>query len=255
MSTGLTLFGGLVAVVVLFLLARARRLPVDLSTLLAAGIPLLGYFVYLFNRWPGLDVVAMHIALFISAAMVLGVYEKYRARQARMHWVPKAFILFFVMLALMNAGFLYLATKGLPSELAALILPTREGETVHTGFSGATRHGQDAAKAVSAELSRAHQNHSLGWSVQIQGLKNPEMGENRITLQVQDAKGRPLSGLDGEFRLSRPGSQSKRIPLKQLADGEYEAALLLNGGGIWLVELSLTQEESAYRQTWELKLP
>ena len=131
MSTGLTLFGGLAAVIALFLIARARRLPAELSALLAAGIPLLAYFVYLFGRWPGLDVVAMHIALFLSAAMVLAVYEKYRARQTRMHWVPKAFILFFVVLALMNAGFLYLATKGLPPELAALFLPAREIGRAH----------------------------------------------------------------------------------------------------------------------------
>lgn len=251
METGLTLFGGLAAVLVLYALARAFRMPAELAGLVAAGVPLFAYIAMLFGSWPGLDVVAIHIAVFIIAAFVLVVFSRYRAKQARMHWVPKALIAFFLALVVMNAGFLYVSTKGLPPALSRVLLPGSEDKTLHTGFAGTTRHGEEAAKAIGADLSRQHRNEQLGWQVRVEGLRMPSVGQNAVTVFADDRDGRPLAGLAGEWRVARPGDAMTSVPLKATADGQYEARLEFSGAGLWLVELEL----AGYRQAWEIKVP
>lgn len=251
MDIELTLFGGLAAVVILFGIARLARMPTELAGFLAAGLPLFAYFAMLFGAWPGLDVVAIHIAVFIIAAFVLVILSRYRAKQARMHWVPKALIVFFLLLVVMNAGFLYVSTKGLPPFLAHLLLPGSGNEELHTGFSGTTRHGEEAAKAIGADLSREHRNESLGWEVRVEGLRMPSVGHNAVTVFADDSEGRPLSGLEGEWRVAKPGAEPAIVPLRAIADGQYEAGLDFPIGGLWLVELHL----GGYQQKWEIRVP
>lgn len=251
METELTLFGGLAAVLALFGLARLLRMPAELAGLTAAGVPLFAYIAVLFRSWPGLDVVAIHIAVFIIAAFILVVMSRYRARQSRMHWVPKAFVVFFLVLIVMNAALLYVSTKGLPPSLAGLFLPGNPDKTLHTGFTGTTRHGEEAAKAIGADLSKQHQNEQLGWQVRVEGLRMPTVGKNTVTVFADDAKGRPLPGLKGEWRVHRPGAKALNVPLNGIASGQYEARLDFSGPGLWLVELQL----AGYRQTWEIRVP
>lgn len=251
MTTGLTLFGGLAAVMLLFAAARALRMPAELAGLAAAAVPLFAYFASLFGHWPGLDVVAIHIAVFISAAFVLAVLSRYRARQSRMHWAPKALIAFFLVLVVMNASFLYVSTKGLPPALARLLLPGVGAGKVHTGFAGTTRHGEEAAKAISADLSRQHRNEQLGWRVRVEGLRMPTVGQNSVTVFAEDREGRPLAGQTGGFQLARVGAKGARTPLRATVTGQYEARLDFTGPGFWLVELQL----GPYRQLWEITVP
>lgn len=251
METGLTLFGGLAAVLLLYAVARALRMPSELAGLVAAGIPLFAYIATLFGTWPGLDVVAIHIAVFIIAAFVLVVFSRYRTKQSSMHWVPKALIVFFLVLIVMNAGFLYVSTKGLPPALANLLLPGGGNKTLHTGFAGTTRHGEEAAKAIGADLSRQHRNDELGWRVRVEGLRMPTVGRNVVTVFADDRNGRPLANLVGEWRVGRPGAELTSVPLMATVDGQYEARLDFAGAGLWLVELRL----EAYRQAWEIQVP
>jgi FixH len=255
MTMGLTLFGGLAVVILLFALARAARIPAEIAGLLAAGLPLLAYFVYLIGRWPGLDVVAIHIAVFISAGFVLVVFSRYRSKQQRMHWVPKALIAFFCLLAVMNAGFLYVATKGLPPALAGLLLPSGKIETIHTGFAGTTRHGREAAKAIGADLSREDLNARLGWSVRVEGLRQPATGENAVFVAVENERGMLLSDLQGAIKLARPGGAAKTYPLSPTGRGQYETRVNFEGSGLWVLELYIAQGETPYRQNWEIIVP
>ena len=251
MATEITLFGGLLVVLLLFAVTRALRMPAELAGLVAAAVPLFVYIATLFGNWPGLDVVAIHVAVFIIAAFVLVVFSRYRERQTRMHWVPKALIGFFLVLIVLNAGFLYVSTQGLPPSLVHLLLPGSSNETVHTGFSGTTRHGEEAAKAIGSDLSRQYQNEQLGWRVRVEGLRMPTVGENAVTVFVEDSEGRPQSGFAGEFLVARPGQKAASAPLRMTAAGQYETRLDFTGPGLWLLELELDK----YRQSWEINVP
>lgn len=250
MTTGLTLFGGLAAVLVLFGLLRAMRMTAELSGLVAGALPLFAYIAMLFGSWPGLDVVSIHIAVFISAAFILVVFSRYRSMHTRLHWVPKALIVFFLILIVMNAGFLYVSTKGLPPGLARLLLPGSENKTLHTGFSGTTRHGQEAAKAIGADLTKQYRIEQLGWAVRVEGLRMPSVGNNAVTVFVEDREGKALTGLTGLIEVARPGAKGEVVALKA-GTGQYEANLDFPAPGLWLVRLELGK----YQQSWEVHVP
>ena len=116
-NTVVTLFGGLAAVLVLYAIGSLVRLPPLLRAVLAGLIPLLAYFVLIVGRWPGLDVVAIHISVFFATALVLFALTLFRRRGGRMHWVPKLLMSFFVGLAVLMGAFLYIANKGLPEPI------------------------------------------------------------------------------------------------------------------------------------------
>ncbi len=250
MTTELTLFGGLAAVLMLFAVLRTLRVPAELAGLVAAVLPLFAYTATLFGDWPGMDVVSIHIAVFIIAAFVLVVFSRHRAKQTRMHWVPKALIAFFLVLIVLNASFLYISTQGLPPSLARVLLPGSGKETLHTGFSGTTRHGEEAAKGIGADLSKEYRNEQLGWQVRVEGLRMPTVGRNTVTIFVEDREGKPLTGLSGSIEVARPGSKGETRALKA-GPGQYEASLEFPASGLWLVRLELDK----YQQSWEVQVP
>lgn len=258
MNTLTTLFGGLAAVFVLYAAGGAiRGLPPILRALLAGLLPLLGYFVLIVGRWPGLDVAAIHISVFLAAGLVLHAVTQFRRRgTGRMHWVPKLLTAFFLGLVVVNGSLLYIATRGLPEPVARWWLGS-DGGAVYSGFSGVVEHGQSAAKAVSSELSQAHRESELGWQVEMSGLDSNET-PRAIQVRVKDRTGLPVDRIDGELRLQRPGAvQSPLIvPLSALDAGLYGGVLHLPASGRWLVELRLQRDGKVhYQHTQEVVAP
>ncbi|MEQ1593184.1 MAG: FixH family protein [Thiobacillaceae bacterium] len=258
MSTLASLFGGLLLVLVLYgALGWVTALPTALRAVLASSLPLIAYFIFILGRWPGLDVVAIHVSVYLAAGLILYMFTLYRRRNAgSLHWIPRLLIAFFVLLAIINASLLYISARGLPRPIARLWLP--HGDTVNSGFSGVVAHGQEAAKAVSSELTRVYSAAQLGWRVEINGLLETAQAHQRISVKVLDRTGLPVSGLKAELRLARPGAADAQtpIPLAQIAVGEYGAVLDLPASGRWLIELRLMQDEHlSYRESREVMRP
>jgi len=225
-------------------------LPAVLRAVLAAVIPLMGYFILIVGRWPGLDVVAMHISVFSAAALVLFAMTQFRRRSGeRMQWVPKLLIAFFIGLVFLNAALLQIATKGLPEPMARWWLGS-DGGAVYSGFSGVVPHGENAAKAVSSELSEAHRESQLGWQVEVSGLDS--IGPSGpIQVRIKDRTGLPVERVDAEVRLLRPGvtEASLSLPLASAEAGVYTGVLTLPAKGRWLLELRLMQDGKLYYHT------
>lgn len=258
MNTMTTLSGGLAAVFVLYVMGGAiRSLPPILRAVLAGLIPLLAYFVLIVGRWPGLDVVAMHISVFLAAGLVLFAVTQFRRRSVgRMHWAPKLLTAFFLGLVVVNGSLLYIATKGLPDPLARWWLGS-EGTAVFSGFSGVVTHDQAAAKAVSSELSQAQRELELGWQVEVSGLDSSEP-VRPFQVRVRDRTGLPVDRIEGELRLLRPGAVEAALvlPLAALDAGTYGGVLHLPASGRWLVELRLLRDRDVrYQLTQELVAP
>jgi nitrogen fixation protein FixH len=203
-------------------------------------------------------VVAIHISVFLAAGLVLHILTLQRRRSTGgLHWVPKLLIGFFAGLVVINATLLYIATRGLPEPVARWWLGS-EGNKVYSGFSGVVPHHQDAAKAVSSALTQAHDERQLGWQVAVEGLQ-AVLGEVQ-TLQVRakDRTGLPLSQLQAEILLLRPGAPAAhvRLPLRAAGAGVYVGDLTLPEKGRWIVELRLSQGDQArYRDSRELLVP
>jgi FixH protein len=256
-ETILTLFGGLAAVVALFV--ALGRLPNPLRALIAAGLPLVGYFFFIIGHWPGMDVVAIHIAVFSGTAFVMLMTAHFRARATgKLHWAPKAFIGFFLILTVLMGTFLYIANDGLPPSVAAWVLPGADKATIRTGFSGVLEHGEEAAKAVNSQLGEQYRQNRLGWEVALQGLRMPRRGENEVTVEVGDAaNNQPFPGLTAVLYAKRPGDsgEGRAQVMSEAAQGRFSARLSLPDSGRWLVSLTLTRGEDRFHQDWEVQVP
>lgn len=258
MNTMTTLFGGLAAVLVLYAIGGLfRTLPPMLRALLAGVIPLITYFVVIMGRWPGLDVVAIHISVFLAAALVLFAMSQFRRGGAeRMHWAPKLLISFFVGLVFLNAALLYLSTKGLPEPIARWWLG-HDGRVVYTGFSGEVAHGQNAAKAVSSELSETHRESLLGWQVDVSGLDGSGL-TRLVEVRVKDRTGLPIDRVIAELRLKRPGAPAAvlTLPLSAAESGVYVGSLALPASGRWLLDVELKRDgDRQYHSILEVNVP
>lgn len=241
MTTMTTLFGGLAAVFAVYALGGLfRTLSPILRAVLAGLVPLLAYFVLIIGRWPGLDVVAIHISVYLAAALVLFALTRFRQASAgRMHWAPKLLTAFFIGLVVLNASLLYIATNGLPAPIAQWWFGS-EGKTVHSGFSGVVAHGQGAAKAISSELSETHRELQTGWQVEVSGWADGGT-THALVVRVRDRTGLPIEGARAELQLSRPGAPrpTSTLVLAAGAPGEYSGVLVVPAAGRWIADLRL----------------
>lgn len=254
LTTEFTLFGGLIVVILLFLLARLIKLSAELSGLIAAMIPLLAYFVSLFGHEIDLDMVAMHMAIYIAAAFVMAVFAKHRQSQSKTHWVPKALIAFFIVLTVINACLMYVSSNGLPNWVAPIFLPGKNAAELHTGFSGTTRHGNEAPLSVNSDLAQLHHNDELGWKIEVEGLTEAAEGYNLVRILANDKQGNPIAGLTGDMLIGRPGDSGVSVPVKMTSAGRYEVQMELPNPGLWIVQLELAQQGEPWRQSWQLTL-
>lgn len=256
MTTLTTLGGGLLVMALVHLvLGRLLRIPAALRSLLASSAALTGYFVMIIGRWPGLDVVAMHISIFVVSGLLLYMVTTRRRESARLHWAPKLLIGFFVLLAVINSFLLYISTRGLPPAIAQWWLPG-EGE-VNSGFSGVVGHGQDAARAVSSTLKQAHLATQRGWRIQIAGLHETAQTSQMVSVRVEDHQGKPVRDLEIALQLRRPGADrtvaTLSLPYKDA--GEYSNVLDMPAPGRWLAEVVLAQQgRVVYREARELSV-
>lgn len=256
-NTVVTLFGGLAAVLVLYAIGSfVRSVPPILRAVLAGGIPLIAYFVLITGHWPGLDVVAIHISVFFATALVLFALTLFRRRGGHMHWVPKLLMSFFLGLALLMGAFLYIANKGLPEPVAQWWLGSNKGP-VYSGFSGVVPHNQEAATAISSELSKAHREAELGWVIDIDGLDG-SASSRTVRVRVRNQTGLPVDRVEAELRLHRPAAAlaTLTVPLPELDAGVYGSVLKIPASGRWLVEFRLSREGVLhYQHTQELVMP
>ena len=91
MTTLTTLMASVLLILVLYgALGWLARLPIALRAVLATSLSLLAYFLFTVGRWPGLDVVAIHISVLVAIGLLLGMFTHYqRHRVTRLHWGPK----------------------------------------------------------------------------------------------------------------------------------------------------------------------
>lgn len=155
MSMLITLFGGALLLAVLYFVLGALRLPTYWRAVVSGGALLLTYFVLAARNWPGLDTVAMHVAVFIATAVILSLLNTRRAEPAKkLHWAPKVLIGFFLLLFIIDGALIYIASHGLPGFVAKRFMPDADKGGAHTAFPGVMPHGEDAAKAVNSHLKQ-----------------------------------------------------------------------------------------------------
>lgn len=249
MNLLITLFGGMLATVLLYALGRGLRLSNFWAALTAGGITCFAYLAHgVVGGLPGLDVITLHLVAYPTVSVLLyQLYGEKARHEASMHWAPKLMLGFFAVLTVLYGGFVYVAGQGLPPALAGWLLPGAKDKAVYTGFAGVVEHSQEAAKGVSQHLQMEDRLARQGWRLEISGLTDVRADRPLpVTVHVLDRSGRGVDGIDVRLGTGRPG-QTPAPPVRLEGDGStgYHATLAPMQAGSWVAYLTIYTAEGS----------
>lgn len=242
-----TLFGGLLAVMALFAIARKLGLSNYWSSVLGGALPFLVYLGYSSFVWQGGDMLAIHLAVFLATAAVLGVFGASRNKKEKMHWAPRLIATFFGTLVVFMAILLSISSHGLPDKLSGLFLPNPDKQRLHTAFPGVIPHDQN--KLYEPHMQKIAEQRNLGWTLELGGLDSLRSDTpGNITVKVQDAQGKPVAAEQVEVDLWRMANSGddRHLQLKLQDGGVFSGELLIPDPGRWLIGVTVTRGQDTF---------
>ena len=258
-----TLFGGAILIALLYFSLRLAGVSNYWRGVVSGALPTLGFLFYSLGfygqaRWPGGDVMAAHIAVYVATATALTLTgNRQPGESRRVHWIPKIIIGFFLLLALLMAGFVTIATHGLPPAIASLVLPNAADKKIYTGFSGEVPHDEAAAKTVSRYMQKSLRQRQLGWQIEVDGLDQLRLNQAaKITVSAHDGAQQPITGASVKLSIKRPGdSTAKTVVLSAVAPGRYLAQLDMDQPGLWVAVLQVERGQDQFETAKEVIIP
>lgn len=255
MQVLLTLPIGIAAQLLLFLLLhKAFRMAAKPAALIVALASVALYVPYAILAWPGADVLALHLAVYLLVAYALGLVMGYRAagETAGFHWAPTIIIAFFVVLVLFNGVLVVVATQGLPEPLArALLPPTADQRGISSAFPGVVPNDFQKKEALyNAYLEQVERQQARGWAVRKGWLDEARAGHPSLfQVMVADRDGRPVAGAEVAGAFLRPSDTrlDQRFVLAEVAPGRYQGEFSLPVPGVWELALEIRRGEELHQ--------
>jgi nitrogen fixation protein FixH len=255
----LTLGGGALMVFVAFLLLyrltglRGKQI----GLLVALGVTLL-YAPFAALHWQGLDVLAIHLALYWVIPYGLGIIASHREGHRKLHegkrwfqWAPAVMVGFLGLVALVDAVIIAFAENGVPPGLAARILPpVGGGVQVHSAFPGMVAQDYQArTENYAAYQRRLQAQKALGWQVRKGFIDPPRARHDAVfQLEVRDRAGRPLveAAVVGSFMRPSNAGEDQRFVMREVRPGQYRAVIRLPRSGNWELLLDIRHGAALY---------
>ncbi len=248
-------FIGIGIILALFLsMYRWTSLSAKEGAIVTALAVLLLYIPYALWRWPGADVMTMHLALYLVTTYILGIMgSAWEARKAEgmqqrhwFQWGPAIIVLFFVIVVSFDSVFLIVAQKGLGPEATKWILPkpqSADSSGVHSFFPGTVvhdyQHDEDKYNAYQQQVARQQ---VRGWQVINGWVQDPVMGQPaRYRIEVRDKQGKPIDGAEvkGVFMRLSDSRKDQHFAMQAAGPGIYQADLSLPEPGLWELNLEV----------------
>lgn len=250
MSMLVTLFGGGVLIAVLYFALRLMGVSNYWRSIVSGAIPTIIYIAYAATHWNGLDVVSIHIAVFLSTATGLALLGSSKeGGKAKLHWVPKAIIVFFLGLFVVDGAFMYMSQNGMPLSISKWILPEAKNHVIYTAFPGVVPHAEEAAASVSAHLSEMERQRKLGWTVGVKGFESMKLGQSsQITVNLIGRDGMPMDDAEVTLSILRPAKsqEDQKVSLAKAGGGLYQGLLRLEEPGRWIVIVRAMRGKDQY---------
>lgn len=257
-----TLGGGVVLITLLFvLLYRFSRLRGYQTAGLVFAITLLIFIPLSVLTWAGADVFAIHLALYAIVPYGLGMITaqiegqtQSKMRVGRLHWFPMTLIVFFGIVATVNATLLTWATKGMPPALVGIFLPEPESRAsvVTSGFPGTVARISERKEALAVSHMENMQNQrALGWQVQQGWRTRPETDHPAVfQVRVTDRDGYPITDaqIRGDFMRVSDFRMDQTFNMASVGGGLYETVVTLAAPGRWDLLLVIERGEDRFEQ-------
>ncbi len=136
-----TLFGGALLIIILYYLLRAIGVGNYWRGVISGIVSITAYLAISIAKWPGGDVVSMHMAVFLATATVLTLIGARKPGAVKqLHWGPKTIIGFFLVLFVIDGGLLMISGQGVPPAVAKWLLPPAK-KYLHSCAYGLLRRG------------------------------------------------------------------------------------------------------------------
>ena len=211
-------------------------------------------------EWPGGDVLAIYVALFLVTPYVLGIIGNHRERRLALagldsgrwfHWGPAVIILFFSVVFLVNATMVVLSRQGMPESMSRLLLPEGDRERqVTMAFPGTVARDFHKKEALYNDyLEQVRQQEARGWQVRQGWLETPVAGQPasfQVTVAARD--GSPVIGARVRVEFLRPSDQrmDQQVELEEKDPGLYRASIELPLPGLWSTTLVIDRGDDLH---------
>ncbi len=257
MNLLLSLAIGLVLIVLVFFgLNRLLRLPGRQAAVILAILSLGFYLPYALLHWEGGDVLAIHLAVYLMTAFVLGLLAHQREQNLppngrSFRWGPGMIIGFFSVIIAMDSMFVTLAINGMGGKVAEFLLPKpRHAEMVSSHFPGVISHDFQQKEALYNQyLHQVEQQKERGWQVQY-GWVGEAIAHQAGSFQVQarDKQDQPISGGNVEASFLRPSDKKEDFNLKlaETEPGVYRTEVTPPMPGLWQVVIVVRRGDDVH---------
>ncbi|HIP68146.1 MAG TPA: nitrogen fixation protein FixH [Chromatiales bacterium] len=250
-SVGIVILLELLAFILLYRFTKWSGKQVAFTVIVVA----LGMYIPLgIVTWKSLDRFAIHFAFYVMIPYVLGIItthwevrrteEGEQANKKWFHWAPATLVVFFLLLALVDATIITIAEKGVSEEFMQRFFP--KSKTAGTGkskFSGTVPHDfQEKEKLFNAYLEKRKQQQARGWQVRKGWIGKPVAGKQQtFKVAVTDREGKPVSRAKIHGQFLRPADNKKDIDfeMQEVDNGIYQTKVLLSEPGLWSLTMTI----------------
>ena len=251
----LTLLGGVFSIAAIFIiLYRVSNMSGKMVAIVMAFAVTATYVPISIFIWPGADVFAIHIALYLVSVYVLGIVTSQRdaRRQAGkegfgFHWAPAAIVTFFVILIIMDSFFIMFATKGMDSNIAKLLLPDpKSGRRVSSNFPGTVSHDyHQKQNQYNDYLKRFEAQKLRNWTIRKGWLGEAIVNKPAIfRVEIKTNKQQLVSNakITGQFLRPADSKLDKSFTMQEIEPGVYQQSITLTQPGNWDLILKIHKD-------------
>lgn len=250
----LTLPGGVVAIAAVFmLLYRLTSMSGKMVAVVMAFAVVATYVPVSIFIWPGADVFAIHIALYLVSVYILGIITSQRDARRKagekgfgFHWAPASIVGFFIILIIMDSFFIMFATKGMDSHIADILLPKpQSGGKVSSHFPGTvSKNYHQKYSEYNEYLERFEAQKSRNWSVRKGWLGEAVANQPAIfRVEIKSNKQEVVTDahVSGKFLRSADSKLDTSFSMREVEPGVYQQGITLTKPGSWNLVLKINK--------------
>jgi len=227
---------GVLAELVLYVvLTRLFKLQAKAAAMAIALVAILVYVPYAIITWPGADVFAINLAIFLTLAYGLGLIGSQAGKG--WHWAPALIVTFFVGVVVINIIFVAVADRGITGLFAKLLPKPQSAQVADSKFPGVVSHDYQEKEALYNQyLKQVEEQHARGWKLRYGWVGKPVANQPaKFRVKIQDKSGKPVLGANvkGQFLRTSNSRDDVSFEMQELGQGDYGVAVTLVEHGLW----------------------
>lgn len=254
-----TLPGGIALIVALFLMIyRLSNVPGKMVAIIMVFVVIGTYVPISIFLWPGADVFAIHIALYLVTVYLLGIVTSQRdsrklagQKATGLHWAPASIVGFFVVLLVADSFFVMFATQGMDNDFVRWLLPSpSSGGKMTSHFPGTVSHDfHEKQQQYNEYLKRFDSQQLRNWQVRKGWIGNAISNKPSLfRVEIKNYEKQPVRSAIVNARFLRPANSKfdKLFVLEEIQPGVYQHSIVLTEPGNWDLILTIKKNEDQH---------